>query len=398
MTEMRSKPASTVSGGVPDLAPEQLPLPVRPVSPSVEPPLAALLELTHRCPLQCPYCSNPLEMDRVQAELTTEEWCRVISELAMLGALQVHFSGGEPTVRQDLVDLVRHAREVGFYTNLITSGAAITRPRFLALIDAGLDHVQLSFQDAEPNSAVRISHVPNIQEKKLAFAGWVRESGTPLTVNAVIHRQNIDHIDAMIDLAVKLHANRLEVAHVQYYGWALANRAALMPSRAQLEFVTERVMDARERYRGKLVIDYVVPDYYAHQPKACMGGWGRQFLNITPSGKVLPCHAAETIPGMTFPSVREQPLADIWAHAEAFQRFRGTDWMPEPCRGCDQREIDWGGCRCQALAITGDAAAADPACAKSSWHAAMQEIAATASDASSQTDFRYRRMAAAPKH
>jgi pyrroloquinoline quinone biosynthesis protein E len=331
-----------------------------------------------------------LELERVAQELTTDSWLDVIDQLSDLGILQVHLSGGEPTVRRDLPDIIRKTTERGIYNNLITSGVAIDRVRFFALVDAGLDHVQLSFQDAEPASAAHISHVSGVQEKKLAFAGWVQEAGLPLTVNAVMHRQNIDHIDAMIELAIELRAARLEVAHVQYYGWALANRNALMPSRAQLEATTAAVSQAREKYRGRLVIDYVVPDYYAQQPKACMGGWARQFINITPSGKVLPCHAAETITDLDFARVTEQSLHDIWYHSAAFQRFRGTSWMPEPCHSCDQREIDWGGCRCQALAIAGSASATDPACAKSLRHQVMLSIAARASDAPLES-FRYRR-------
>lgn len=357
---------------------------------AVAPPLAALLELTHRCPLQCPYCSNPLELERVARELTTESWLDVIDQLADLGILQVHLSGGEPTVRRDLADIIRRTSERGIYSNLITSGAAIDRPRFLDLVTAGLNHVQLSFQDADPASAARISHVSDIQEKKLAFAGWVRQAGLPLTVNAVMHRQNIGNIEAMIQLAIDLQATRLEVAHVQYYGWALANRDALMPSRAQLDATTAAVSRAREKYRGQLVIDYVVPDYYAQQPKACMGGWARQFINITPSGKVLPCHAAETITELDFDSVSERSLRQIWYESPAFQRFRGTAWMPELCRSCDQREIDWGGCRCQALAIAGSASATDPACAKSPRHQHMQMLAEVASQSHTET-LRYRR-------
>lgn len=357
------------------------------------PPLAALLELTHRCPLQCPYCSNPLELDRARSELPTETWLRVLDEASSLGILQVHFSGGEPTVRRDLEELVRHARTLGLYTNLITSGAAIDRARFEALAQAGLDHVQLSIQDVDVGEAERIGGYSGAQARKLTFAAWVRESGLPLTINAVVHRQNLERIDAMIDLAVALGATRLEVAHVQYYGWALRNRAALMPSREQLDRATSAVEAARERLAGRLAIDYVVPDYHARRPKACMGGWGRRFLNITPAGKVLPCHAAETIPGLAFDSVLDRPLAEIWQESAAFRKFRGTAWMPEPCRSCDYREIDWGGCRCQALALTGSAEATDPACAFSPHHAIMGLLAETESRAP-PPPFVYRRMSA----
>jgi len=362
------------------------------ISPRLEPPLAALLELTHRCPLQCPYCSNPLEMERARDELSTEEWLRVIREAAALGILQVHFSGGEPTVRRDLPELVRGAHDAGLYSNLITSGVAIDRDRFLGLVEAGLDHAQLSIQDSDAESAERIGHYPGAQAKKLAFAGWVREAGLPLTLNAVVHRQNLDRLEEMIGLAVELGAARLEVAHVQYYGWALRNRDALMPSRDQLDRASAAVEAARDRLRGRLVIDYVVPDYYARRPKACMGGWGRRFLNITPIGRVLPCHAAETIPGLGFGSVRDRPLAEIWAGSDAFERFRGTGWMPEPCRSCDQREVDWGGCRCQALALTGQADATDPACALSPFHDAMLGLAESAAHGTAPPDFVYRRL------
>jgi pyrroloquinoline quinone biosynthesis protein E len=355
------------------------------------PPLAALLELTHRCPLQCPYCSNPLELERAKGELSTAEWMRVMDEAAELGILQVHFSGGEPAVRRDLSQLVAHARGAGLYSNLITSGVTLDRPGVATLAEAGLDHVQLSMQDVDHQTAAYIANYPGVQGKKLAFARSVREVGLPLTVNAVINRHNVGRVERMIDLAVELGAGRVEVAHVQYYGWAIRNRAALMPTLAQVEEATRQVEAARERLRGRIVIDYVVPDYYARQPKACMGGWGRQFLNITPSGDVLPCHAAQTIPGLLFDSIRSKPLAEIWAASQAFDRFRGTDWMPEPCRSCDQREVDWGGCRCQALAIAGDAAATDPACAFSTWHETLRAIADTASS-EPPPDFAYRRM------
>jgi pyrroloquinoline quinone biosynthesis protein E len=358
---------------------------------TLAPPLAVLLELTHRCPLQCPYCSNPIELERAKGELSTAEWMRVLDEAAELGILQVHFSGGEPAVRRDLPDLVAHARKIGLYSNLITSGVTLDRARVAKLAEAGLDHAQLSMQDVDHQTAAHIANYPGVQGKKLAFARMVREAGLPLTINAVVNRHNVSRVERMIDLAVSLGAGRVEVAHVQYYGWALQNRAALMPTIAQVQEATQRVEAARERLRGQIVIDYVVPDYYARQPKACMGGWGRQFLNITPSGEVLPCHAAQTIPGLVFESVRHKPLAEIWMGSEAFNRFRGTDWMPQLCRTCDQREVDWGGCRCQALAIAGDAAATDPACALSPMHDTLRALADAASSEPAP-DFVYRRM------
>ncbi|MGB3271442.1 MAG: pyrroloquinoline quinone biosynthesis protein PqqE [Xanthobacteraceae bacterium] len=332
-------------------------------------PLAVLAELTHRCPLQCPYCSNPLELERAKEELTTAEWQRVMSELADLGVLQLHLSGGEPTARRDLVKLVRHANHVGLYTNLITSAVLLNRDSLAALADAGLCHIQISFQGSMPEAADRVAGLNGAHAKKIAAARIARDLDLPLTVNAVIHRQNIDQLPAIIDMAVDLDADRLEVANVQYYGWALKNRAALMPTPAQVETAVAIVEAARKRLAGTLVIDHVIPDYYAVRPKKCMGGWGRQFFNISPSGKILPCHAAETITGLHFDSVRgNRSIAWIWQHSEAFNRFRGTDWMREPCQSCAYREIDYGGCRCQAFALTGDAAKTDPACTLSPLH------------------------------
>ena len=338
-------------------------------------PVGLLAELTHRCPLQCPYCSNPLELERVAGELPTQMWLDVLAQAAELGILQLHLSGGEPTVRRDLEDIVAQAARVGLYSNLITSAVALTRERLEALADRGIDHVQISIQDADAANADRIAHYRDGHNKKLEIARAVRTLGLPLTVNAPIHRQNIAGLPAIIELAVSLGAQRLEVAHVQYYGWALHNRQALMPTRAQVLASAELVEAARERLKGILTIDFVVPDYYARRPKPCMGGWGRGIMNITPSGKVLPCHAAETIPGLVFDNVRDKPLRDIWLGSDAFQAFRGTAWMREPCRSCDLREIDWGGCRCQAFAFAGSAAEADPACDKSPFHAAFARVA-----------------------
>jgi pyrroloquinoline quinone biosynthesis protein E len=351
---------------------------------SIAPPLGLLAEVTHRCPLRCPYCSNPLELTRAAAELDTATWARVFSEAAALGVLQLHLSGGEPTARRDIVELVGAAAQAGLYTNLITAGVTLDAARVAALAAAGLDHVQLSVQDAEPGSAERIGGMAGAHARKLEAARHVVAAGLPLTLNAVVHRQNLDRLEQLVELALTLGAGRLEVAHVQYYGWALANRAALLPTRAQLDAATATVQAARAALKGRLVIDYVVPDYHAHRPKACMGGWGSRVMAISPAGRALPCHAAESLPGFDFPDVRTTSLRDIWENAEAFNRYRGTDWMAEPCRSCDRREVDWGGCRCQAFALTGDAAATDPACALSPQHhlldVAVQEAALATGD------------------
>ena len=352
-------------------------------------PIGLLAELTHRCPLRCPYCSNPLDLERRSAELDAQTWIRVFQEAAALGVLHVHLSGGEPTARRDLEEIVRGCAEAGLYSNLITAGIGVTRERLAALADAGLDHVQLSFQGADAATTDRVAGLSQAHARKLAFAADVRAIGLPLTVNVVVHRANIAQVPDFLDLALQLGAKRIEIAHAQYYGWALRNRAALMPARAQVIEAIRLVEEARERLKGRLVIDAVLPDYYASYPKPCMNGWGRQSLNVTPSGRVLPCHAAETIPSLKFWNVRERPLADIWRDSPAFNAYRGTDWMQEPCRTCPRRERDWGGCRCQALAIAGDAAAVDPACRLSPLHAHMQALAEADAGAVS-TDYQYR--------
>lgn len=355
----------------------------------VAPPLALLAELTHRCPLQCPYCSNPLALERAGDELETATWLRVLGEAAALGCLQVHFSGGEPTARRDLEQLVKHAAAGGLYTNLITSGVLLDETRLARLVDAGLEHVQLSFQDANEVGADRIAGFAG-HRKKIEVGGKIRAAGLPLTANFVVHRQNLANLESMIALGVDLGAERIEIAHVQYYGWALRNRAALIPTREDLVRATAIVDGARVRLNGSVVIDYVVPDYYAKRPKACMGGWARRFLNVTPSGNVLPCHAAESISSLSFENVRDRSLADIWENSQAFNRFRGTSWMPDPCRSCERAEIDWGGCRCQAFALTGDAARTDPVCGLSSDHGVIADLAA-AESARPPAKFIYRR-------
>jgi pyrroloquinoline quinone biosynthesis protein E len=340
------------------------------LSAAAPPPMALVAEITHRCPLQCPYCSNPLSMARASEELSTEDWRRVLAEAAALG------SGGEPMARRDLPELIHAAADAGLYTNLITSGVLLDKKRFSALADAGLDHVQLSFQHVDSAEAERIGGMPGAQAKKIAAAQLITAAGLPLTCNFVIHRQNARDVAGMIALAADLGAARVEIAHTQYYGWGLLNRDALLPDPAELDAATAAVEAARALHQGRMVIDYVTPDYHADRPKACMNGWARRFIVIAPTGKVLPCHAAETIPGLAFPDVRTARLADIWTADPAFIRFRGTSWMPEPCQGCAFKDQDWGGCRCQALALAGDAAATDPVCARSPVHRSVGDLIA----------------------
>jgi PqqA peptide cyclase len=335
---------------------------------SLHGPIGMLAELTHRCPLGCPYCSNPLALDPRESELDTQTWARVFREAAALNVLQVHLSGGEPGARRDLVDIAAAAHSSGLYTNLITSAVGITPATLVKLADAGLDHVQISIQDSEPVSADRIAGYQGAFARKKELAAEVGRLKIPLTVNVVVHRANVDRIGAMVELAIGCGASRVEIAHVQYYGWALRNREALLPTAEQTERAIEAVEELRKAHRGTIVIDAVTPDYYARFPKPCVGGWGRRSLNVTPAGKVLPCHAAESIPGLEFWSVRDHSLADIWANSPAFNAFRGTAWMKEPCRSCTRRDVDFGGCRCQAFAITGDARAADPVCHLSPHH------------------------------
>jgi pyrroloquinoline quinone biosynthesis protein E len=351
-------------------------------------PLGLLAELTHRCPLGCPYCSNPLKLDRRDDELDAGTWSRVFTEAAALGVLHVHLSGGEPGARRDLVDIAANAREAGLYTNLITSGVGITTRTLRDLWEAGLDHVQVSIQDADAVSADHIAGYRGAFQRKHALAAEAVRLGLPVTVNLVVHRANIGRISDMVDLALNLKASRIEIAHVQYYGWALKNRAQLMPTNEQVKRAAAEVEELRAKHHGKIVIDAVVPDYHARLPKPCVGGWGKRSLNITPSGRVLPCHAAEVIPGLEFWNVRDHSLADIWMSSPAFNAFRGTDFLPEPCATCERREIDYGGCRCQAFLLTGDARATDPVCHKSPHHDRVIELAAVQED----TAYDYRRM------
>ncbi|MFJ5900006.1 pyrroloquinoline quinone biosynthesis protein PqqE [Streptomyces sp. NPDC093064] len=323
-------------------------------------PFGLLAELTYRCPLACPYCSNPLNLGDYRDELTTDEWRRVLAEAGDLGVLQCHLSGGEPLLRHDLVEIVADAHDLGLYTNLITSAVGFSRPRAERLRAAGLDHVQVSIQADEPAVSDRIAGLPSF-ERKIEAMGVVKELGWPLTVNVVLHRYNIDRVADVLGLAEKVGADRVELANTQYYGWAWRNRDALLPSRAQLEAAEVVVRAARERLRDRMDVIYVLPDYYSRYPKPCMSGWASRQLTVTPNGDVLPCPTAQSLP-LPRASVREDSLERIWAESPVMTAFRGTDWMPEPCRSCPRREVDFGGCRCQAFLLTGDAARTDPVC------------------------------------
>lgn len=328
------------------------------------PPLWLLLELTYRCPLHCVFCYNPVEFAHATDELATDDWLRVLREARALGAVQLGLSGGEPLLRDDLEVIVAAAHGLGFYINLITSGVGLTEDRIRALKAAGLDHVQLSFQDSTRELNDFLSHTRTFDLKK-RVARLIKANGYPMVMNCVIHRLNIDHIGAIVEMADKLGAEYLELANTQYYSWAFLNRERLLPSRAQLQAAERTTALWRERVGERMKIFFVVPDYYETRPKKCVNGWGSTLLVVAPDGVALPCHTARMLPGLNFPSVRKLPVADIWQRSDAFNRFRGTAWMKEPCAGCDERERDLGGCRCQAYMLAGDAAAADPVCDKS---------------------------------
>jgi len=336
-------------------------------------PLALIAEVTHRCPLHCVYCSNPLELAGTQEELSTAEWIGVFQQCGKLGMLHAHFTGGEPLARTDLTELIAAARAAGLYTNLITSGIGLNEQRLGKLVEAGLDHIQISFQDSRESTANWIAGA-KAHAHKIELSRAIRRHKVAFTVNLVVHRQNLDHLEEMIAFIEQLHPERVEIAHAQYYGWALANRAALLPTHAQLEKAVAIVDAAEKRLAGRIRIDSVVPDYYAKYPKACMGGWGRRLMLINPAGKVLPCHAAEVLPGLSFENVRDKPLEWIWRESSSFRRFRGEEWMPEPCRSCERRTEDFGGCRCQAFLLAGDATATDPACTLAPAHSIVESV------------------------
>jgi|TARA_R100000935_G_scaffold12024_1_gene23806 pyrroloquinoline quinone biosynthesis protein E len=334
------------------------------------PPLWLLAELTYRCPLQCPYCSNPLDFARSKDELSTAEWIEVFRQAREMGAAQLGFSGGEPLVRQDLAELIKAARDLGYYTNLITSGIGLTEEKIASFADAGLDHIQISFQAADEEVNNLLAGSKKAFAQKLAMARAVKAHGYPMVLNFVTHRHNIDNIERIIQLCLELEADFVELAICQFYGWAELNRAGLLPSKDQLvraERITNQWRDklAAENHPCKLI--FVTPDYYEERPKGCMNGWGNLFLDITPDGTALPCHSARQLP-ISFPNVREQSIEQIWKHSFGFNKFRGFDWMPEPCQSCGEKEKDFGGCRCQAFMLTGDAANADPVCSKSAHH------------------------------
>jgi PqqA peptide cyclase len=333
-------------------------------------PLSLLCELTYRCNLQCPYCYNPLDLRDYRDELSSEQWTRTLQQAAALGVVQTHFSGGEPTLRRDLPALIAAASELGLYSNLITQGTFLDDALLDQLLASGLDHVQISIQAPEAELGDRIAGT-EVHEKKIEALLRVRDRDVALTLNCVLHRLNHDLIEDVIAFAERLGIRRLELANVQFYGWAYRNRAALMPTREQVRHGEAVVAAARERLRGVMEITYVLPDYFGEFPKPCMNGWGHQFMTVTPNGYVLPCPAAAAIRTLRFENVRERELGEIWRESESFERYRGTDWMPEPCRSCERREIDWGGCRCQAYLLTGDAGATDPACSLSPDHHLM---------------------------
>jgi pyrroloquinoline quinone biosynthesis protein E len=355
---------------------------------TTERPTTLLAELTHRCPLHCPYCSNPLELVRAEREISTDDWKRVFSQARDLGVLQLGLSGGEPLVRKDLEELAAHANRLGFYQTLVTSGLGLTRPRAERLKDAGLEHIQVSVQDVDPEHAERIAGISSVKQKRAAIA-LVKELGFAFTVNVVLHRQNLDRIGEIIDFAADHGADRLELANTQYYGWGLKNRGWLMPTRDQVARAKEIAEERMARYRGQMQMLFVLPDYHETYPKACYGGWGRFYIVVGPEGTAQPCHAASSIPQLSFPNVREHSLDWIWHRSPGFQAFRGDAWMKDPCRTCPRKTVDFGGCRCQAFALTGDAANADPVCTLTPFRRIIDEAVQETEGA----EFEYRQLA-----
>jgi len=355
-------------------------------------PLWLLAELTYKCPLQCPYCSNPLDFASQGAELSTEEWIQVFRQARQLGAAQLGFSGGEPLVRQDLEQLIAEARQLGYYTNLITSGIGLNEARIAAFREAGLDHIQISFQASDETVNNMLAGSDKAFRQKLKMAREVKAQGYPMVLNFVTHRHNIDRIDRIIELCVELEADYVELATCQYYGWAFQNRDALMPTRAQLERAERITNEYREKLAAEgnpIKLIFVTPDYYEERPKKCMNGWGEIFLTITPDGTALPCHSARMLP-IEFPSVKDTPLQQIWYDSFGFNHFRGDEWMQEPCRSCDEKDNDLGGCRCQAYLLSGDMNAADPVCSKSPHHRKILDARTAAERGGEDTPITFR--------
>ena len=332
-----------------------------------EKPLWLLAELTYRCPLQCPYCSNPVEMAKYKNELTTEDWFRVMQQARKMGATQLGFSGGEPLVRKDLEDLIKAARRLGFYTNLITSGVGMDEARIVDFKEAGLDHIQISFQASNEELNNYIGKSKSFQHK-YEMARLVKKYEYPMVLNIVLHRKNVDQIRDILDMTVDLNADYVELASTQYYGWSRINIDQLLPTREQLKNAELVAQEYQEKMKDKMKVIYVIPDYFENRPKKCMNGWGNIFLTIAPDGSALPCHAAGQLPGLEFPNVTDHDLEWIWDESPDFNKFRGTSWMKEPCKSCDEKHKDLGGCRCQAYMLTGDATNADPVCDKSEFH------------------------------
>jgi len=351
--------------------------PVSSAPPQPGPPLWLLAELTYRCPLHCVFCYNPVDYASTGPELTTGDWLRVLREARAAGSVQCGFSGGEPLLREDLEELVAEAHRLGFYTNLLTSGVGLTEERAAALKQAGLDHIQLSFQDSTRELNDFLSHTKTFDLKRRT-ADLIKRHGWPMVMNCVIHRLNIDYLGQIIELALELGAEYLELANNQYYSWAQLNREALLPSREQLERAERITNDYRHKLGDRIRIFFVVPDYYETRPKKCMNGWGNVFLTVTPDGTALPCHTAKMIKGVEFPNVRRMSVDYLWNHADSFNLFRGLEWMKDPCRSCPEREQDLGGCRCQAYMLSGDAANTDPVCSKSAHHAVIEQAVAQA--------------------
>ena len=350
-------------------------------------PYSILAELTYRCPLKCPYCSNPLKLRQYQDELDTDTWKRTLGQAAQLGAIQVHFSGGEPLLRRDLGELIAESRRVGLYTHLTTSGVGADLSRLAQLQQSGLDSIQVSIQDANQADNDFLAGTPSFEKKQSCIAA-AQKLGLPIILNVVLHRHNLARLEQIIEFAEDLNIEKVELAHVQYTGWAFRNRLALLPSRQQLLEAQEIVQAARERLGNRPELLHVLPDYFQQFPKPCLQGWGRVYLAVAPDGAVLPCQTAREIPGLEFPNVKTDSLESIWFDSEVFNRFRGTDWMPEPCRSCDRREIDFGGCRCQAYLMTGDVAATDPVCHLSPHHELVELAIADSARSTESLQFR----------